>query len=241
VAACPACGHENADGAKFCSECGAHLLAPTPRHREMRKTVTVVFCDVTGSTALGERLDPESLRGVMRRYFDRMKAVLESHGILAGDLDEAAHQLLEGCEQLQTLGETAMLSTAAAILTYVEIRRGDRDAAERWLAVAERTASADDRASQIGIEMGHGLLARARARGSGWRAAPANGARARRRDGCDPVAHRDPTRLARALPRDRPDEIARLAREALALAETKQVPMQIAAARGILTEMDSDA
>ena len=35
-----------------------------------RKTVTVLFCDVTGSTALGERLDPESLRGVMSRYFD---------------------------------------------------------------------------------------------------------------------------------------------------------------------------
>ncbi len=78
--ACPNCGHENADGAKFCSECGANLLARGPRRREMRKTVTVVFCDVTGSTALGERLDPESLRGVMTRYFARMKAVLEAHG-----------------------------------------------------------------------------------------------------------------------------------------------------------------
>jgi class 3 adenylate cyclase/tetratricopeptide (TPR) repeat protein len=80
VAACLNCGHQNADGAKFCSECGANLLAPTPRRREMRKTVTVVFCDVTGSTALGERLDPESLRGVMTRYFERMRGVLEAHG-----------------------------------------------------------------------------------------------------------------------------------------------------------------
>jgi class 3 adenylate cyclase/tetratricopeptide (TPR) repeat protein len=45
----------------------------------MRKTVTVVFSDVTGSTALGERLDPESLRRVMGRYFDEMKAVVERH------------------------------------------------------------------------------------------------------------------------------------------------------------------
>ena len=76
---CPNCGHENADDAKFCSECGARLdaLAAT---REVRKTVTVVFCDVTGSTALGERLDPESLRTVMSRYFERMQAVLECHG-----------------------------------------------------------------------------------------------------------------------------------------------------------------
>jgi class 3 adenylate cyclase len=47
---------------------------------EQRKTVTIVFADVTGSTGLGERLDPESLRHVMQRYFDEMRAVLESHG-----------------------------------------------------------------------------------------------------------------------------------------------------------------
>ena len=42
--------------------------------------MTVVFTDVAGSTALGERLDPESLRRVMWRYFDAMQAVLERHG-----------------------------------------------------------------------------------------------------------------------------------------------------------------
>ena len=44
-----------------------------------RKTVTVVFCDVTGSTALGEELDPEALRGLLSRYFERMKAIVERH------------------------------------------------------------------------------------------------------------------------------------------------------------------
>jgi len=42
--------------------------------------VTVVFCDVTGSTAMGERLDPESLRRVMSRYFAEMRTALERHG-----------------------------------------------------------------------------------------------------------------------------------------------------------------
>ncbi len=42
--------------------------------------MTVVFCDVTGSTAMGERLDPESLRRVMSRYFAEMRAALERHG-----------------------------------------------------------------------------------------------------------------------------------------------------------------
>ena len=46
----------------------------------LRKTVTVLFCDVTGSTALGERLDPEVLRRVMARYFEEMRAALERHG-----------------------------------------------------------------------------------------------------------------------------------------------------------------
>ncbi|MGH2785635.1 MAG: adenylate/guanylate cyclase domain-containing protein [Actinomycetota bacterium] len=45
-----------------------------------RKTVTVLFCDLTGSTALGERLDPEPLREVVQRYFDEMRAVIERHG-----------------------------------------------------------------------------------------------------------------------------------------------------------------
>ena len=45
-----------------------------------RKTVTVLFCDVTGSTALGESIDPEALRGLLSRYFERMKAIVEAHG-----------------------------------------------------------------------------------------------------------------------------------------------------------------
>jgi class 3 adenylate cyclase/predicted ATPase len=48
--------------------------------REQRKTVTVLFCDVTGSTELGERLDPEALRSLLARYFARMKATVERHG-----------------------------------------------------------------------------------------------------------------------------------------------------------------
>ena len=48
--------------------------------REQRKVVTVLFCDVTGSTELGEILDPEALRSLLARYFQRMKAIVERHG-----------------------------------------------------------------------------------------------------------------------------------------------------------------
>ncbi len=47
---------------------------------DVRKTVTILFCDLTGSTDLGERLDPETLRRVTFRFFDVMRAVLEHHG-----------------------------------------------------------------------------------------------------------------------------------------------------------------
>jgi class 3 adenylate cyclase/tetratricopeptide (TPR) repeat protein len=44
-----------------------------------RKTVTVLFCDVTGSTSLGESVDPEALRDLLARYFERMKGIVERH------------------------------------------------------------------------------------------------------------------------------------------------------------------
>ena len=45
-----------------------------------RKTVTILFCDVTGSTSLGESVDPEALRALLARYFERMKSIVERHG-----------------------------------------------------------------------------------------------------------------------------------------------------------------
>jgi class 3 adenylate cyclase/tetratricopeptide (TPR) repeat protein len=79
VSACAACGHEIPNGAKFCPECGASV-APAAAPREQRKTVTVLFCDVAGSTALGESTDPEALRALLARYFERMKELVERHG-----------------------------------------------------------------------------------------------------------------------------------------------------------------
>ena len=73
------CGYESEGGFQFCPRCGTESGASAPP-REQRKTVTVLFCDLTGSTALGETLDPERLRAVLARYFDRMKAIVERHG-----------------------------------------------------------------------------------------------------------------------------------------------------------------
>jgi class 3 adenylate cyclase/tetratricopeptide (TPR) repeat protein len=79
MAACPRCGEENPDRARFCLACGAPL-----RERaavgETRKTVTVLFADVKDSTPLAERLDPEAARGVMNRFFADVRSVIEQHG-----------------------------------------------------------------------------------------------------------------------------------------------------------------
>jgi len=48
--------------------------------QEIRKTVSIVFSDLKGSTDLGERLDSEALREVMTRYFDAMRAEIQAHG-----------------------------------------------------------------------------------------------------------------------------------------------------------------
>src|SRR5438552_5610552 len=79
MTACPACGHELPEGAKFCLECGASV-APVAASREQRKTVTVLFCDVAGSNELGESTDPEVLRALLARYFERMKEIVQRHG-----------------------------------------------------------------------------------------------------------------------------------------------------------------
>jgi class 3 adenylate cyclase/tetratricopeptide (TPR) repeat protein len=61
----------------LCGMCGASLAAVRP---ERRKLATLLFCDMSGSTAMGERVDAESVRDLMFRYFDTLRSALERHG-----------------------------------------------------------------------------------------------------------------------------------------------------------------
>jgi class 3 adenylate cyclase/tetratricopeptide (TPR) repeat protein len=76
---CPTCGFENADTAKFCSECGTAFTSARPA-REERKVVTVVFADLVGSTARAEGSDPEDVRALLRPYHERARRELEAFG-----------------------------------------------------------------------------------------------------------------------------------------------------------------
>jgi class 3 adenylate cyclase len=72
---CSACGFEAPAGFRFCGQCGAPLAVPVasaveapPQDEAERRLLTVVFCDLVGSTELSERLDPEELRDFVRAY-----------------------------------------------------------------------------------------------------------------------------------------------------------------------------
>ena len=81
---CPSCHEENPPKFRLCGYCGTPLhpaepaAAPAPP-REVRRTVTIVFCDLKDSTSLGERLDPEALHEVKDRYFKAMAAEIARH------------------------------------------------------------------------------------------------------------------------------------------------------------------
>src|SRR5215204_2892203 len=95
---CPCCGSPNPASAKFCGDCGTKLgtsVAPVagpmaPREAEPnhsassaeRRQLTVLFCDLVGSTTLSARLDPEDMRDVLRAYQNAVTgeiARLEGH------------------------------------------------------------------------------------------------------------------------------------------------------------------
>ena len=75
---CPSCGQQNPAGFRFCGVCAAPLLAEGAAG--VRKTVTVLFCDLVGSTSMGDHSDPELLREAMGRYHAELRTILERHG-----------------------------------------------------------------------------------------------------------------------------------------------------------------
>ncbi|MBI3246697.1 MAG: AAA family ATPase [Deltaproteobacteria bacterium] len=96
---CPQCGFENPPGFAFCGKCATPLtegekevvssqlsvvspqpLVPSPEHPAERRQLTVMFCDLVGSTALSTQLDPEELREVIWAYQQTSAAVIERYG-----------------------------------------------------------------------------------------------------------------------------------------------------------------
>ena len=84
--ACPGCGADQPASATFCSECGTELHAgpgdgvDAVDERQERRVVTVLFADLAGSTALGEKLDPEDVRELQGELFALINGEVERYG-----------------------------------------------------------------------------------------------------------------------------------------------------------------
>src|SRR6478735_5396705 len=98
--------------------------------RRARKTVTVVFADLAGSTALAERLDPESLDHVLASYYAHMRGVLERHG---GTVEKFIGDAVVGVFGVPTLHEDdALRATRAAGEMRDALDRLNEELESRW-------------------------------------------------------------------------------------------------------------
>src|SRR3989442_8533813 len=78
--ACPKCGEENPDRARFCWSCGAAIVEAPRSGAEERKVVSILFVDLVGFTARSDRSDPEDVRATLRPYHARLKQEIEHFG-----------------------------------------------------------------------------------------------------------------------------------------------------------------
>jgi class 3 adenylate cyclase/predicted ATPase len=89
---CPSCGSQNPAGFKFCGQCGKLLNSPPPspispevavsktEPVSERRQLTVMFCDLVGSTTLSEMMDPEDLHHILQLYYELCQASISHYG-----------------------------------------------------------------------------------------------------------------------------------------------------------------
>jgi class 3 adenylate cyclase/tetratricopeptide (TPR) repeat protein len=138
--ACPNCGEENPERARFCLNCGTALeVAARPRGREERKVVSVLFCDLVGFTSRAERLDPEDVRAVLQPYHARLRGELERFG---GTVEKF-------------IGDAVVALFGAPVAHEDDPERAVRAA----LAIRDRFADEVDLHLRMGITTGEALVA----------------------------------------------------------------------------------
>jgi len=130
---CAACGEANEPGEKFCGECGGSLIAGPAEASGARKVITIVFADLVGSTALHERLDPESVRLFMEGYYRAMRGAVEAHG-------GSVTQLLgDGVKAVFGVPKIAEDDAIRAVRAAVAMQRAFRVLAEQHQGLVGKT------------------------------------------------------------------------------------------------------
>jgi class 3 adenylate cyclase/tetratricopeptide (TPR) repeat protein len=133
---CSSCGVENATNSRFCRACGSPI--PDAHGAETRKVVTILFTDLAGSTAMGSRLDPESVRAVMTRYFQELGAVIRRYGGTTEKFIGDAIMAVFGVPQLHE--DDAERAVRAAVAMRDALATLNEELEERWgVTIATRT------------------------------------------------------------------------------------------------------
>ncbi len=126
--ACPSCAAASPAGARFCHSCGARL-APPPALPEERKTVSVLFCDLVGFTAMSEQADPEDVDACLRAFGALSREVIERYG---GSVEKFIGDAVVGVFGVPSVHEDDPERAVRAALWLLEavegLRRPDGDA-----------------------------------------------------------------------------------------------------------------
>ena len=167
VRRCPGCSADAPPTAKFCPECGADLrkasvrdrvsrsetLHPTPDTQGERRQLTVMFCDLVGSTDLSQRLDAEDLRSVVRAYQESASHAIQRY---AGHI---AQYLGDGVLAYFGYPQAHEDDAERAVRAGLEIVQGIKGLAVRGLgdessSLAANTPTPDTLSVRIGIHTG---------------------------------------------------------------------------------------
>jgi class 3 adenylate cyclase/tetratricopeptide (TPR) repeat protein len=142
--ACASCGVDSPGGARFCPGCGAALPEPGGGLTEERKVVTVLFCDLVGSTARADGADPEDVQATLGPYHARLRTELERYGATVEKF----------------IGDAVMAVFGTPTAHEDDAERGVRAGLRILAAIGELNAARPglDLEVRIGVATGEGLV-----------------------------------------------------------------------------------
>ncbi|MFN8039575.1 MAG: adenylate/guanylate cyclase domain-containing protein [Acidimicrobiales bacterium] len=143
---CPTCGAANPDNARFCLACGHALVA----RGDERRVVTVVFADLVGFTALSEVRDPEQVKNLVDRCFERLAADVTAFG---GQVDKI-------------VGDAMLALFGAPVAHEDDAERAVRAALRMQETIADHAAETEGAIRlRVGVNTGEVLVGALRAGG----------------------------------------------------------------------------